>query len=104
MKNKKEKKLQNNSSKEKNKINIKNIINNILLLDISFVESILNYLDIDKINILCTINKKYFNKFKPIINKKIKTKILNYYQKHQLVFMNKIKLSLMNYSSLNKLS
>ena len=103
-KNKKEKKLQNNSSKEKNKINIKNIINNILLLDISFVESILNYLDIDKINILCTINKKYFNKFKPIINKKIKTKILNYYQKHQLVFMNKIKLSLMNYSSLNKLS
>ena len=70
-KNKKEKKLQNNSSKEKNKINIKNIINNILLLDINFVESILNYLDMDKINIICTINKKCFNKFKPIINKKI---------------------------------
>ena len=103
-KNKKEKKLQNNSSKEKNKINIKNIINNILLLDINLVENILNYLDIDKINILCIINKKCFNKFKPIINKKIKAKILNYYQKHQLAFMNKIKLSLMNYSSLSKLS
>ena len=101
--NKKEKKL-NNSTNEKDKINVKNIIKNILVLDANCTENILDFLKIDIINLLCTINKKCFNKFKPIINKKIKSKILNYYQKTPIVFMNKIKLSLMNYSSLSKLS
>ena len=101
--NKKEKKL-NNSTNEKDKINVKNIIKNILVLDANCTENILDFLEIDIINLLCTINKKCFNKFKPIINKKIESKILNYYQKTPIVFMNKIKLSLMNYSSLSKLS
>ena len=101
---KKKKKILNNSNNEKNKISVKNIIKNILLLDSNCIESILNFLDIDIINLLCTLNKKCFNKLKPIINKKIKSKILNYYQKSPTIYMNKIKLSLMNYSSLSKLS
>ena len=80
-----------------------------LLLEEKCIANILFFLDIEKINILCTLNKKCFNIIKPIINTEIKEKILNYYLQIQnttqvISSKNKIKLSLMSYSSLNKLS
>ena len=103
-KNKKEIKKINISNKEKNKLGIKNSIKYLLFLEENCIENIFDFLDMTKINLLCTANKKCFNKFKPVINKKIKNKILRHYKKSQIDYMNKIKLSLMNYSSLSKLS
>ena len=103
-KNKKEIKKINISNKEKNKLGIKNSIKYLLFLEENCIENIFDFLDMAKINLLCTANKKCFNKFKPVINKKIKNKILRHYKKSQIDYMNKIKLSLMNYSSLSKLS
>ena len=84
-------------------------IKDMLLLEEKCIANILFFLDIEKINILCTLNKKCFNIIKPIINAEIKEKILNYYLQIQnttqvISSKNKIKLSLMSYSSLNKLS
>ena len=84
-------------------------IKDMLLLEEKCIANILFFLDIEKINILCTLNKKCFNIIKPIINTEIKEKILNYYLQIQnttqvISSKNKIKLSLMSYSSLNKLS
>ena len=109
-KNNKEKKIKNNSNNSKkdktmNKSNnIKNSIKYLLLLDENCLLGIFRFLDMEKINFLCTMNKKCFIIFKPIINKIIKGKILNYYLKSPIIYINKIKLSLMTYSPLSKLS
>ena len=83
---------------------IKNSIKYILFLEKNCIEKILDFLNIKTINILCTINKRCFNIFKPIINKKIKEKILSYYASSPIKYINSIKLFLMTYSPLNKLS
>ena len=84
--------------------NIKNNIKYIIFLDIKSLETIIEFLNIEKINILCTVNKKCFNIIKPIINKKVKEKIMFYYASSSIKYKNKIKNFLMSYSPLNKLS
>ena len=83
---------------------IKNSIKYILFLEKNCIEKILGFLNIKTINILCTINKRCFDIFKPIINKKIKEKILSYYASSPIKYINSIKLFLMTYSPLSKLS
>ena len=91
--------------KKINQSNVKkNNIKYLLFLDENCLFNIILFLDIEKINILCTMNKRCFKIFKPIINKIIKSKILNYYSKSPIIYMNKIKLSVMSYSPLSKLS
>ena len=82
----------------------KNSIKYIISLDKNCIEKILDFLDINIINILCLVNKKCFNIFKPLINRKLKSKILAYYTTSNLIYANKIKLSLMTYSPLGKLT
>jgi len=82
----------------------KNNIKYLLFLDENCLLNIIPFLDIEKINTLCTINKRCFKIFKPIIDKIIKSKILNYYSNSPIIYINKIKLSLMSYSPLSKLS
>ena len=83
---------------------IKNSIKYIIFLDQNCNEKIFDFLEINTINILCTINKRCFNIFKPIINKKIKEKILSYYALFPNKYFNKVKIFLMSYSPLSKLS
>ena len=91
--------------KKINQSNVKkNNIKYLLFLDENSLFNIILFLDIEKINILCTMNKRCFKIFKPIINKILKSKILNYYSKSPIIYMNKIKLSVMSYSPLSKLS
>ena len=92
------------SSNTNRKNNLIKSIKYILFLDRKCVEKILDFLDLKIINVLCTVNRKCFNTFKTIVNKKIKNKILLYYSRPNIIYLNKIKLTLMNYSSLSKLS
>ena len=92
------------SAKNNKKIRIKNSIKYIIFLDKTCIEKIFDYLDIKQINILCTVNKRCFNIFKPIINKIIKEKIMLYYNLYPSKYINKIKLSILNFSPLSKLS
>ncbi len=81
-----------------------NSITQVLFLEEKFISKILDFLDINIINIISK-NKKCCKIIKPIINKKIKAKILDYYfTKKYINYFNKIKKSLISYSSLSKLS
>ena len=91
------------SSLKKNFFSENSIIQ-VLFLEEKFISKILDFLDINIINIISK-NKKCCKIIKPIINKKIKTKILDYYfTKKYINYFNKIKKSLISYSSLSKLS
>ena len=92
------------SSNNNKKNNLKKSIRYIIFLDRKCLEQIIDFLDIKIINILCTVNKRCFNTFKTIVNKKIKNKILLYYSSTNIIYLNKIKLSLMNFTPLSKLS
>ena len=93
-----------NQNKIINKKKIINTLENILFLNKEYITTIFNYFDLQMINTFTLINKKYYNRFKFIINEKIKNKILEFYKEKTKIYNNNIKLSLMQKSSLSKIS
>ena len=89
--------------KIKHKKTLINILENLLSLNEKCLTVIFNYFDLEMINTITLLNKKYYACFKYIINQKIKNKILLFY-KEKNKFNNSIKISLMKNSSLSKLS
>ena len=87
----------------KNNINNKSNIIYITCLDNDCLKTIFNYLDLQMLNTLRLINKKFYSCFKNIVNSIIQKKIINEHMKN-IPNKSKILKSLIEYSPLSKLT
>ena len=79
------------------------IISKILYKD-NIIETLINFCDLETLNKLCLISKKYYHYIKPNIYKIIRQKVFNYNKIGNNTNKNKIKNSLFKYSSLSEMS
>ena len=70
----------------------------------NFIKISIHFCDLDTLNKLCLISKKYYKCIKPIINKIIMEKVYNYNKNNKDKYKNKIKSSLLKFSSLSEIS
>jgi hypothetical protein len=69
-----------------------------------FIRISILFCDLETLNKLCLISKKYYKCIKPIINKIIMEKVYNYNKNNKNKYKNKIKSSLLKFSSLSEIS
>ena len=80
-----------------------NIIPN-LLKESNIIEMVIHFCDLNSLNKLCLISKKYYIHIKPFIYKIIRENVFNYNKKSINNYKNKIKISLFKFSSLSEMS
>lgn len=69
-----------------------------------FIRLAIHFCDLNTLNKICLISKKYYKCIKPIINKIIMEKVYNYNKNNKNKYKNKIKSSLLKFSSLSEIS
>ena len=75
-----------------------------ILKNVKIIETFIHFCDLNTINKLCLISKKYYIFIKPVIYEIIRKKVFDYNKKSVNKYKNKIKISLFKFSPLSEMS